>query len=379
MTPTEFQIRFHRDDKGEVTAFKLQIPTPKAFASGAPNSEAVRDQDSELRTPKVFASKEFSRAEARRIETRRQEVTIRNGEIALTGILVRPAAAEKPCPAVVFLHGSGALNRYSFGPLPDFFLSRGFAVLTYDKRGTGGSNGKVDSATLEDLANDARAAVAFLKKNGEINKIGLCGSSQGGFLAALVASANPDVAFMVDYCGMFVPVWQQELYRAEAEMRADGLAEADIAEGLAFTRKEFEVAQTGQGWEELAKMAGKEKKWWDYVTKSSSLSELQFNWRTLYSYDPSVPLGKVSCPVLALFGELDRSTPVPQTIDNMQRALEAAGNANFTKSVFPKAGHGLFESERGANSEIPMAKRLAPHLFQSITEWLQKVKVTCDQ
>ena len=63
---------------------------------------------------------------------------------------------------------------------------------------------------------------------------------------------------------------------------------------------------------------------------------------------------------------------VPQTIDNMKRALAAAGNTNFTKVVFPKAGHGLFESERGANSEIPMAKRLAPHLFQTLTEWLQR-------
>jgi dienelactone hydrolase len=107
----------------------------------------------------------------------------------------------------------------------------------------------MDSATLEDLASDVRAAVAFLKKCEGIDahKIGLCGSSQGGFLAALVASANPDVAFMVEYCGMFVPAWQQELYRAEAEMRADGVAETDIAAGVAFTKKEFEVARTGRG------------------------------------------------------------------------------------------------------------------------------------
>jgi pimeloyl-ACP methyl ester carboxylesterase len=281
---------------------------------------------------------------------------------------------KAPCPAVVFLHGSGALNRYSFGPLPDFFLSRGCAVLIYDKRGTGGSNGKFDWATLEDLASDGRSAVEFLKREEGIDarKIGLCGSSQGGFLAAAVASANPNVAFMVNYCGMFVPVWEQESYRAEAEMRADGLAEADIAEGLAFTKKEFAVAQTGQGWEQLASSGSKDKKWWDYVTKASSLKELQFYWRTLYSYDPSIPLSKVACPVLALLGELDTSTPVPRTIVNMQHALEAAGNANFTKVVFPKAGHGLIETTRGANSEIPSAKRLAPGLFQSMTEWLRR-------
>jgi uncharacterized protein len=227
---------------------------------------------------------------------------------------------------------------------------------------------------VEDLASDGRSAVEFLKKQDGIDggKIGLCGSSQGGFVAAAVASANPNVAFMVNYCGMFVPVWEQELYRAEAEMRADGLSEADITEGLAFTKKEFAVAQTGQGWEQLASSGSKEKKWWGYVTKSSSLQELQFYWRTLYSYDPSIPLSKVSCPVLALFGELDTSTPISRTIDNMQHALDAAGNANFTKIVFPKAGHGLIETTHGAKSEIPTAKRLAPGLFQAMTQWLKK-------
>jgi uncharacterized protein len=338
--PVEFQIRFHRNEHGEV---------PSLTGDG----------------------KALPKEEARKVDAVSEEVTIHNGDIVLAGTLVKPPG-EKRCPAVVFLHGSGPLNRRSFGPLPDFFLSQGFAVLTYDKRGTGGSRGKLDSATFEDLAADARAALGFLKNDPRINghKIGLCGSSQGGFLGGLVASANPDVAFIVDYCGMFVPVWQQELFRTEAEMRGDELADADIAEALAFVKNEFEVARTGQGWEDLAK--AKDKKWWKYVTKSSSLEELQFYWRTLYSYDPSVALRKVSCPVLALFGELDRSTPVSETVDNMVKALKEAGNNDFTKIVFPKAGHGLFESSRGANSEIPAAKRLAPGLFPSISDWLHR-------
>src|ERR1041385_4307487 len=130
-------------------------------------------------------------------------------------------------------------------------------------------------------------------------------------------------------------------------MRADRVPESQIAEGLSFVKKEFEVAKTGTGWENLEVITrqSKDKKWWGYVTKTSSLEELRHYWQTLYSYNPSLALEKVTCPVLALFGELDTSTPVPQTIENMQRALRVARNSDFTYKVFAKAGHGLLESD----------------------------------
>jgi pimeloyl-ACP methyl ester carboxylesterase len=266
------------------------------------------------------------------------------------------------------------LNRYSFGPFPDFFLSRGYAVIVYDKRGTGNSNGNLEKATFDDLAADGRAAVHFLKGRKGITQIGLCGSSQGGFLAALVASGNRDVAFIINLYGMYVPAWQQELYRAEAEMREGALSETERAEALAFMKLEFDVGRTGQDWERLAAEMRpvKTKKWFESVPHFSDLNELVSDWRTVYSYDPALALEKVTCPVLALFGALDNSTPVPQTIANMQRALKTAGNSNFTYRVFPKGNHGLLESETGYNSEIPKLKRFVPGLFETMTIWLRR-------
>lgn len=311
-----------------------------------------------------------------KVSSTREEVTFRNGPVTLSGTLISPAGSARHS-AVVFLHGSGPLNRWSLGPFPDFFLSRGLAVLVYDKRGTGTSKGDLSSSTLDDLAADGRAAIQFLKGQKSINprQIGLCGPSQGGFLAAAVASATPDVAFIVDLYGMCVPVWQQELYRTEAEMRAAQLSEEEITEALAFTNNQFTVARTGLGWEEFSKtiQPAKDKKWWDFVTKGgSSLKELIDSWRTLYSYDPSLALEKVTCPVLALFGELDTSTPVAQTIANMERALKAARNTKFTHRSFSKAGHGLLEVSSGAQSEIPKAARFAPGVFEAITTFLRQ-------
>ena len=344
-SPIEMQLTFQRNANGEATSV-------------------------------VMRKEKAPEETAKRVACDRREITFRNGDVSLAGTVTMPADGKRH-PGVVMLHGSGPLNRYSFGPFPDFFVSRGFAVLVYDKRGTGQSKGNLDAATLKDLAADGKAAIDFLNtyENIEPGKIGLCGTSQGGFLAAAVAAENSSVAFIVNLYGMYVPVWQQELYRTEAELRAEQASDSEIAEALAFVKKEFEVGTTGAGWESLSTtiQQSKEKKWWRHVTKSDSLDELRHYWDTLYSVDPSLPLQKVTCPVLALFGELDTSTPVTDSINNMREALATAHNSNFTSHVFPKAGHGLLEVNSGASSEIPKSKRLAPNLWPTMDGWLQKI------
>ena len=338
--PVEMQISFVRNVRDEVTRLVWQAGATRRVAD--------------------------------KVNLRREEISFSNGGVTLSGTLITPGASGSH-PAVVLLHGSGGLNRYSFGPFPDFFLSRGYAVLVYDKRGTGSSNGNLEKATFDDLAADGRAAVHLLKGRKGITQIGLCGSSQGGFLAALVASRNRDVTFIINLYGMYVPAWQQELYRAEAEMREGALSETERAEALAFMKLEFDVGRTGQHWELLATETrqAKTKKWFESVPHFSGLNELVSDWGTVYSYDPALALEKVTCPVLALFGARDNSTPVPQTLANMQRALKIAGNKNFTYRVFPKGNHGLLESETGYNSEIPKLKRFVPGLFETMTIWLR--------
>jgi pimeloyl-ACP methyl ester carboxylesterase len=334
-----------------------------------------RDRHNEV-SSLVWQQNGYANRIADKTNLNREEVTFQNGEVRLSGTLISPATSGSH-GAVVLLHGSGALDRYSFGPFPDFFLSHGFAVLIYDKRGTGASTGDLAHSTLDDLAQDGQAAVAFIKHYRNINsgQIGLCGPSQGGFLAASVASGNRDIAFLINLYGMYVPVWQQELFRADAEMRVDGLSENEIVEALAFTKLEFDVGRTGQDWDRFAAsmQQAKDKKWFTYVPHSfSDLNELRYYWKTLYSYDPTPALEKVTCPVLALFGELDKSTPVPETIANMDRALKKAGTNGFTFKVFPKGIHGLLEGETGANSEIPRLKRFVPGFFETMTDWLRQ-------
>jgi alpha/beta superfamily hydrolase len=88
----------------------------------------------------------------------------------------------------MMLHGSEPGTKDNFGnqQMSAFMASQGIAILTYDKRGAGESEGTyVESASAGNLgltAQDAIAGVQYLKSRPEINsgQIGLPGFSQAG-------------------------------------------------------------------------------------------------------------------------------------------------------------------------------------------------------
>ena len=85
--------------------------------------------------------------------------------------------------------------------LSDYFTRNGIAVLRYDDRGVGDSEGDFSDATSFDFANDADAAVAYLKSNFDFSAIGLAGHSEGGVIAPIVANQSKDVDFIILMAG----------------------------------------------------------------------------------------------------------------------------------------------------------------------------------
>ncbi|WP_233993916.1 alpha/beta hydrolase family protein [Salinibacter altiplanensis] len=117
-------------------------------------------------------------------------VTVRNDAagITLAGTLTRPEDGG-PHPAVVLVSGSGPQDRNSevanhklFHVFADHLTRQGIAVLRYDERGVGASEGTFDGATSKDFAGDVAAAVRFLKNRSDIDSgaVGLIGMSEGG-------------------------------------------------------------------------------------------------------------------------------------------------------------------------------------------------------
>jgi pimeloyl-ACP methyl ester carboxylesterase len=88
------------------------------------------------------------------------------------------------------------------------------------------------------------------------------------------------------------------------------------------------------------------------------------------NYDPLPALGKVRCPLLAIFGQLDTLTPVAKTTANYREGLAVAGNKDYTIKVFPNADHALLVWPKSHDPfHWPV---LANGYLDTMTAWLSK-------
>jgi dienelactone hydrolase len=112
----------------------------------------------------------------------------------LRGMMHRPAGAEGPVPAVIFFHGftgDRMESHWIFIKCARALAREGIASLRFDFFGSGESEGTFHKATLQSEIADARAAVHFMQRQKGIDpgRLGLCGLSLGGCVAACVAAA----------------------------------------------------------------------------------------------------------------------------------------------------------------------------------------------
>ncbi|HEX9167135.1 MAG TPA: alpha/beta fold hydrolase [Gemmatimonadales bacterium] len=308
-----------------------------------------------------------------RIATRDTSAQFANGEVMLAGTLTLPEGAG-PHPALVLVHGSNAQTRDAMGPWVRFFAGRGFAVLSYDKRGTGGSTGDWKQADFEALAGDAAAAVDFLAARPEIRRdqIGLWGISQAGWLLPMVAAAQPDrVAFLIVHAGTGTTVREQGVLNLAYELRASGLPERSVAVGIEYQNLSDALTRTGKGWEALQQFhtAHRDAEPW---LPEPDPPEAWFRsyYRLLIDFDPAPYWRQVRCPVLLFFGGLDVNVPPKESWPPIERGLREAGNTNVTQVVLPRGNHVLLEARTGAGSEYPGLTRFTAGYFDRMTEWL---------
>ena len=273
-----------------------------------------------------------------------EEVRFQNGNVTLAGTLTLPLTQGKHA-AIVFTHGGGPDTRDLSRFYADIFARVGVATLIYDKRGVGASSPELvdwGRSSRDDLAGDALAGVQLLKSRPEINprRIGLYGPSNGGWVVEYAAIHSPDVAFIIVVSGGAIPGWQSELYRVEAETRAEGFSADEVKAAVAFMQQKFEVARTGQGWEQFAALIERSRKenWFQFVLAPRSLERLRESWDP---YDPYADLQKLSIPVLAIFGELDTEVPSTRIADLTRKALRDSQSKDYVVKVFPRANHGI--------------------------------------
>lgn len=323
---------------------------------------------------------------ARRAVFREREVQFRSGDLRLAGTLTLPPG-RGPFPAVVLLHGGGPQDR-NFVWVAPFFASAGVAVLAYDKRGVGGSTGDWRSAVGVDLAGDAVAAVDFLRAQPGVDpgRVGLYGSSNGGWVAPIAATMAPDrIAFVVVRSASGLPERRNVIYETVSDLRQAGYDEAVIAQVRALHERAIHAFLTdGEGWNALRAdiAAASGEPWFGLARLQADMPELnQANrnavngaiaWHRRGWVDPASVWERIGCPVLVQTGSSDIYVPGPQSAAIIRAALDRAGNRRADVRLYRSGDHGLFESARGWRADISSVTRFVPHYLADLRGWIAR-------
>jgi pimeloyl-ACP methyl ester carboxylesterase len=311
-----------------------------------------------------------------RVPLAQEPVCFANGDVTLVGTLFLPRVPG-PHPAVVLIHGSGPQTRACVQLHAEYFARHGVAALAYDKRGAGESSSGPDGFRL--LARDALAGLRLLQQHPQIDgrRIGLCGSSQGGWIAPLAAVDAPDdVAFAILVAGPAVSIAEQNRQNVEYSMRAAGFAEEQVAVGVRQALVFNELVRTGEGWEEFRALVRRaDAEGWAAYALAPKMTEPPprpvGGPRRGMDADPTLVLERVKCPVLALFGDRDTVVPSVENAPLMEAALRKGGSPHHSVVVIPGANHLLHEAD--ASSRSSDVSRFFPEYLEIMARWIREL------
>jgi dienelactone hydrolase len=268
--------------------------------------------------------------DAARVRTRAHDVRFPSrGAVVAATVTIPPGPG--PHPGIVIVQGSGPLDRH-FESISQFiYLSMGFAVLAFDKRGTGSSTGVYpgDLATAQTIsieAADAAAAARFMLAEPQVDnrQVGFDGNSQGGWVAPLAARRVPGIRFAILIAAPAVTANQQGVY-------------ADFSGG-----SQYVPTEPRQVIDAAVRAAPDE------------------------GYDPAPALAALRIPALWIYGQLDRQVPVRVCVAK----LASYHDRPWTVHVLPGGSHGLIATRHGLDTELAAATRFAPGYFTAVRAWV---------
>ena len=268
-----------------------------------------------------------------------EDVTFTSADGAvMAGLLTSPETSE-PHSAFMMLHGSEPGVKDGFGQqiLAHYMISQGIALLTYDKRGVGNSEGGYSESANESninlIASDAVAGADYLSARPEIDstKIGLIGGSQAGWVIPVAAAQSDKVDFFVIFSGPVLSFAHEDRY---SSVTNDGdSATTYDAEKLDQTLREMKPS----------------------------------------GVDPIPVLAELTQPGLWLWGSVDKNVPSTVSAENLQTLIDS-DKTNFSYTILPNGDHNLNESAHGYFAEIPYSPRVL--YFSKLTEWLEQNNLT---
>lgn len=250
-----------------------------------------------------------------------ENVIFENKGEKLSGVLHKPEEETKS--AIIFSHGfAGDKNGFKNKNIrvARKLCANGFAVLRFDFRGCGASDGTFVDMTISSEADDLRAAIDFVKQLG-YEKIGIIGGSLGGFVSIL--ANDPRVKSMV--------LWAPALALKEVFIKSGKITQQMINEALTKGHTNYKKSDGREV--ELGK-------------------ELIKEFTTLEIFDT---IKKITYPLMIIHGNKDDIVDYRYSEKYIRYA---SGQKEF--KMVPGADHGF---------EIPLHEQ---QLIEATIEWFNK-------
>jgi uncharacterized protein len=289
------------------------------------------------------------------------------------GATITMPASREPAPAVqypavVLVPSDTAPDRDTvargvpaMAQLAGTLADAGFVVVRYDRRGTGQSGGRSESATLNDHAEDARTVVRWLSSRNDVDRrrIAVAGHNDGAWVAMTTAAREGRVSALVLLAASSATGADTVAERQQWQLDTIDATDAERAENVALQRRIHEAVLSGDGWDQIP---------------PDMRRQADTPWfRSLLAFDPSRVLDDVDGAVLIVHGDLDRQLAV----SHAHRLAEIArkGDADAV-DVLVAAGvtHTLTRIEATASDALVMLRRdIDPEIATGIAQWLTKV------
>ena len=244
--------------------------------------------------------------------------------LGISGLLYLPTIKTANLPPIVIdVHGGPTgQSRASWGPLIQYLLGQGIAVLDINVRGSTGfgkTYARLDNQEKRlDSVRDLVDALAWLKKQGKVNadQAAVMGGSYGGYMVNAVMGAYPD-AFKAGLSYVGVADWVKALQTASPSLKAsDRIEYGDI----------------------------REQRWLDFYAQNSPINTVH----------------KIKAPMFYEHGVNDPRDPVTES-DMMVKALRDK-NIAVTYLRFPDEGHSIAKLANRITFYQQVAAFLKQHL-----------------
>ncbi len=303
----------------------------------------------------------------------------------ISGKLITPVrSSDKKFPVVVFVHGSGpedysSSNNYTY--LWEEFTRIGYACYSWNRPGVGQSEGRWYEMSVHDRANEVLSAIETLKKFGKMDsaRIGLWGISQAGWVIPLVTK-KIDPAFVITVSSPVTTAFEQELYRVESSLKADGFDNTSISQAIGYCKALQVLIEARKSFDEFAKLQNEtaDAAWANYVIRGD---EVVYKYLGIVFRDDKAPdLNSLRSLVLAIWGKNDLVVPPIKSSETYQRELKGIENEQARVEVIPNADHTMTFNLSGKSSDTRKRREdfkdkpekiFAPGYVSLMVDWLK--------